>query len=86
MDHGKSKYFSYIFLKLFIKIIVIFLIDFLGWLKEENGSDSIAVQLADEKHWDDLVIIIAVVRLRISHDTLWSSYLLQLYWINITRK
>lgn len=29
--------------------------------KEENGSDSLAVQLVDEKHWDDLVIIIAVV-------------------------
>lgn len=29
--------------------------------KDENGSDSVAVQLADEKHWDDLVIIIAVV-------------------------
>ncbi|CAI9767506.1 unnamed protein product [Fraxinus pennsylvanica] len=35
---------------------------FVKWImgKEENGSDSIAVQLADEKHWDDLVIIIAV--------------------------
>ena len=30
-------------------------------LKEKDGSDSLAVQLADEKHWDDLVIIIAVV-------------------------
>nr|AGT17596.1 mevalonate diphosphate decarboxylase [Picrorhiza kurrooa] len=35
-----------------------------SFLKEENGSDSIAVQLADEKHWDDLVIIIAVVSSR----------------------
>ncbi|KAG6436372.1 hypothetical protein SASPL_101269 [Salvia splendens] len=36
---------------------------FVKWImgKEDNGSDSIAVQLADEKHWDDLVIIIAVV-------------------------
>lgn len=36
---------------------------FVKWImgKEENGSDSLAVQLADEKHWDDLVIIIAVV-------------------------
>ncbi|KAL3838198.1 hypothetical protein ACJIZ3_022789 [Penstemon smallii] len=36
---------------------------FVKWImgKEENGSDSIAVQLTDEKHWDDLVIIIAVV-------------------------
>ncbi|GFP88823.1 diphosphomevalonate decarboxylase [Phtheirospermum japonicum] len=35
---------------------------FVKWImgNEENGSDSIAVQLADEKHWDDLVIIIAV--------------------------
>lgn len=30
-------------------------------MKEEDGSDSIAVPLADEKHWDELVIIIAVV-------------------------
>ncbi|KAK6144666.1 hypothetical protein DH2020_021486 [Rehmannia glutinosa] len=39
---------------------------FVKWImgKEENGSDSIAVQLADEKHWDDLVIIIAVVSSR----------------------
>ncbi|KAH7854364.1 hypothetical protein Vadar_012970 [Vaccinium darrowii] len=29
--------------------------------KNDDGSDSIAVQLADEKHWDDLVIVIAVV-------------------------
>ncbi|CAK9149219.1 unnamed protein product [Ilex paraguariensis] len=32
--------------------------------KEEDGSDSIAVQLADEKHWDELVIVIAVVSSR----------------------
>ncbi|KVI07418.1 Diphosphomevalonate decarboxylase [Cynara cardunculus var. scolymus] len=39
---------------------------FVKWImgKEENGSDSLAVQLADEKHWDDLVIIIAVVSAR----------------------
>ncbi|KAL4576743.1 hypothetical protein LXL04_012842 [Taraxacum kok-saghyz] len=39
---------------------------FVKWCmgKEENGSDSLAVQLADEKHWDDLVIIIAVVSAR----------------------
>lgn len=30
-------------------------------VKEKDGSDSLAIQLADEKHWDDLVIIIAVV-------------------------
>ncbi|KAE8645956.1 hypothetical protein Csa_018222 [Cucumis sativus] len=30
------------------------------YCKEKDGSDSLAVQLADEKHWDDLVIIIAV--------------------------
>ncbi|MCD7447222.1 Diphosphomevalonate decarboxylase mvd2, peroxisomal [Datura stramonium] len=36
---------------------------FVKWVmgKEEDGSDSIAVQLVDEKYWDDLVIIIAVV-------------------------
>uniref|UniRef100_A0A5B6ZC34 Diphosphomevalonate decarboxylase n=1 Tax=Davidia involucrata TaxID=16924 RepID=A0A5B6ZC34_DAVIN len=39
---------------------------FVKWImgKDENGSDSIAVQLADEKHWDDLVIVIAVVSSR----------------------
>ncbi|CAA2994968.1 diphosphomevalonate decarboxylase MVD2-like [Olea europaea subsp. europaea] len=39
---------------------------FVKWImgKEKNGSDSVAVQLADEKHWNDLVIIIAVVSLR----------------------
>lgn len=39
---------------------------FVKWImgQDENGSDSIAVQLADEKHWDDLVIIIAVVSSR----------------------
>jgi diphosphomevalonate decarboxylase len=31
-------------------------------LQKDDGSDSIAVQLADETHWNDLVIIIAVVR------------------------
>ncbi|XP_015169865.1 diphosphomevalonate decarboxylase-like [Solanum tuberosum] len=36
---------------------------FVKWVmgKEENGSDSIAVPLVDERHWDELVIIIAVV-------------------------
>jgi diphosphomevalonate decarboxylase len=36
---------------------------FVKWTmgSKEDGSDSVAVQLADEKHWDDLVIIIAVV-------------------------
>ncbi|RVW36989.1 Diphosphomevalonate decarboxylase MVD2, peroxisomal [Vitis vinifera] len=39
---------------------------FVKWVmgNEENGSDSIAVQLQDEKHWDELVIIIAVVSSR----------------------
>ncbi|KAG5533049.1 hypothetical protein RHGRI_027325 [Rhododendron griersonianum] len=39
---------------------------FAKWImgKNDNGSDSIAVQLADEKHWDDLVIVIAVVSSR----------------------
>ncbi|KAJ6717506.1 DIPHOSPHOMEVALONATE DECARBOXYLASE [Salix purpurea] len=32
--------------------------------KAEDGSDSLAVQLVDEKHWDELVIIIAVVSSR----------------------
>lgn len=32
--------------------------------KETDGSDSIAVQLATEKHWEDLVILIAVVSSR----------------------
>ncbi|WVZ73305.1 hypothetical protein U9M48_021630 [Paspalum notatum var. saurae] len=36
---------------------------FVKWCmgKKDDGSDSIAVQLADETHWNDLVIIIAVV-------------------------
>ncbi|XP_057472142.1 diphosphomevalonate decarboxylase 2-like [Actinidia eriantha] len=39
---------------------------FVKWImgKHDDGSDSIAVQLADEKHWDDLVIVIAVVSSR----------------------
>uniref|UniRef100_A0A8R7U1K4 diphosphomevalonate decarboxylase n=1 Tax=Triticum urartu TaxID=4572 RepID=A0A8R7U1K4_TRIUA len=36
---------------------------FVKWCmgKNNDGSDSMAVQLVDESHWDDLVIIIAVV-------------------------
>ncbi|GJM91781.1 hypothetical protein PR202_ga08192 [Eleusine coracana subsp. coracana] len=36
---------------------------FVKWCmgKKDDGSDSMAVQLADEAHWNDLVIIIAVV-------------------------
>ncbi|KAH9624646.1 hypothetical protein KSS87_005870, partial [Heliosperma pusillum] len=36
---------------------------FVKWImgNNEDGSDSLAVQVADEKHWDDLVILIAVV-------------------------
>ncbi|AQK75763.1 diphosphomevalonate decarboxylase MVD2, peroxisomal isoform X1 [Zea mays] len=36
---------------------------FVKWCmgEKDDGSDSIAVQLADETHWNDLVIIIAVV-------------------------
>lgn len=39
---------------------------FVKWImgKEENGSDSLAVQLTDEKHWDDIIIVIAVVSSR----------------------
>ncbi|KAF5470146.1 hypothetical protein F2P56_010679 [Juglans regia] len=39
---------------------------FVKWIKgrDEDGRDSLAVQLADEKHWDDLFIIIAVVSSR----------------------
>lgn len=39
---------------------------FVKWImgKEEDGRDSLAVQLVDENHWDDLVIIIAVVSSR----------------------
>ncbi|XP_059628436.1 diphosphomevalonate decarboxylase 2 [Cornus florida] len=39
---------------------------FVKWImgKDDKGSDSIAVQLADEKHWDELVIVIAVVSSR----------------------
>lgn len=39
---------------------------FVKWTmgNKEEGTDSLAVQLVDEKHWDDLVIIIAVVSSR----------------------
>ncbi|KAK8943469.1 hypothetical protein KSP40_PGU002468 [Platanthera guangdongensis] len=39
---------------------------FVKWTmgNEMSGSDSIAVQLANETHWDDLVIIVAVVSSR----------------------
>ncbi|XVF41314.1 hypothetical protein PTKIN_Ptkin01aG0270700 [Pterospermum kingtungense] len=39
---------------------------FVKWImgKEDDGSDSLAVQLVDEKHWDDLFIVIAVVSSR----------------------
>ncbi|KAK4756104.1 hypothetical protein SAY87_009861 [Trapa incisa] len=60
---------------------------FVKWImgKEENGSDSLAVQLVDENHWDDLVIIIAVVSSRQKEtssttgmrDTVETSMLLQ---------
>ncbi|KAG4141300.1 hypothetical protein ERO13_D06G067600v2 [Gossypium hirsutum] len=35
---------------------------FVKWImgKEDDGSDSLAVQLVDEKHWEDLFIIIVV--------------------------
>ncbi|RWR90965.1 hypothetical protein CKAN_02009800 [Cinnamomum micranthum f. kanehirae] len=37
-------------------------LDFLFWhAQDASGHDSIAIQLANESHWDDLVIIIAVV-------------------------
>ncbi|KAF8396416.1 hypothetical protein HHK36_018035 [Tetracentron sinense] len=35
-----------------------------GIVKDASGSDSITVQLANEAHWDDLLIIIAVVSSR----------------------
>ncbi|KAG0487997.1 hypothetical protein HPP92_006808 [Vanilla planifolia] len=39
---------------------------FVKWTmgNQANGSDSIAVQLVDETHWDELVIIVAVVSSR----------------------
>lgn len=38
------------------------ILDFLFWhAQDASGYDSIAVQLANESHWDDLVIIISVV-------------------------
>ncbi|XP_019057854.1 PREDICTED: diphosphomevalonate decarboxylase MVD2-like isoform X2 [Tarenaya hassleriana] len=39
---------------------------FVKWTmgNKEDGTDSVAVQLTDEKHWNDLVIIIAVVSSR----------------------
>uniref|UniRef100_A0A7N0TK88 Diphosphomevalonate decarboxylase n=1 Tax=Kalanchoe fedtschenkoi TaxID=63787 RepID=A0A7N0TK88_KALFE len=60
---------------------------FVKWImgKDEDGGDSIAVQIADEKHWDELVIIIAVVSSRQKEtsstsgmrDTVETSLLLQ---------
>ena len=60
---------------------------FVKWImgKDEKGTDSLAVQLADEKHWDELVIIIAVVSSRQKEtssttgmrDTVETSLLLQ---------
>ncbi|PPD93527.1 hypothetical protein GOBAR_DD09530 [Gossypium barbadense] len=37
---------------------------FVKWImgKEDDGSDSLAVQLVDEKHWEDLFIIIVLLR------------------------
>lgn len=39
---------------------------FVKWVmgKEDEGKDSIAVQVADENHWEELVVIIAVVSSR----------------------
>ncbi|KAF5948083.1 hypothetical protein HYC85_014040 [Camellia sinensis] len=39
---------------------------FVKWFmgKNDDGRDSFAVQLADEKHWDDLLIVIPVVSSR----------------------
>ncbi|KAL1092709.1 hypothetical protein V6Z11_D07G242800 [Gossypium hirsutum] len=34
------------------------------FLTEDDGSDSLAVQLVDEKHWEDLFIIIVLERCR----------------------
>ncbi|OAY38986.1 diphosphomevalonate decarboxylase MVD2, peroxisomal isoform X2 [Manihot esculenta] len=53
--------------------------------KVEDGSDSLAIQVVDEKHWHDLVIIIAVVSSREKetssttgmHETVETSLLLQ---------
>lgn len=60
---------------------------FVKWImgKKDDGSDSLAVQLADEKHWDDLFIVIAVVSSRQKEtssttgmrDTVETSLLLQ---------
>ncbi|KAH9320435.1 hypothetical protein KI387_015074 [Taxus chinensis] len=39
---------------------------FVKWTmgKETDGSDSVAVQLANEKHWEELVVLVAVVSSR----------------------
>ncbi|XP_060211743.1 diphosphomevalonate decarboxylase 2-like [Lycium barbarum] len=46
---------------------------FVKWLfgKEKDGSDSFAVQLIDEKYWNDLVIIITVVWIIFRIVVLW---------------
>jgi len=57
---------------------------FVKWCmgKKDDGSDSIAVLLADEAHWKDLVIIIAVIcvyLIYIPHDLL--HILLIVMWL-----
>jgi len=51
-------------------------------MQKDDGSDSIAVLLADEAHWKDLVIIIAVIcvyLIYIPHDIL--HILLIVMWL-----
>jgi len=57
---------------------------FVKWCmgKKDDGSDSIAVLLADEAHWKDLIIIIAVIcvyLIYIPHDLL--HILLIVMWL-----
>ncbi|TYG50321.1 hypothetical protein ES288_D10G165800v1 [Gossypium darwinii] len=52
---------------------------FVKWImgKEDDGSDSLAVQLVNEKHWEDLFIIIAVSKECLEKVTQTISFLAQ---------
>nr|KJB48275.1 hypothetical protein B456_008G061300 [Gossypium raimondii] len=52
---------------------------FVKWImgKEDDGSDSLAVQLVDEKHWENLFIIIVVSKECLEKVTQTISFLAQ---------
>ncbi|KAB2024478.1 hypothetical protein ES319_D06G090100v1 [Gossypium barbadense] len=48
-----------------------------GFHSQDDGSDSLAVQLVDEKHWEDLFIVIAVSKECLEKVTQTRSFLAQ---------